>query len=310
MPRNKVTEKPKGQAVRDTIFNQKTRDAGRNGMRMPPQPLSSLHDGPPEPLSPPPLPPPMPFKEMKRILSERKHGWVEASLNPLPADEEMDFPVPPPPFPGFEKIQDTRDLPMDENDPVVREWDMYMNVCPDEHVMVLRYPERWPGQLYSAKSGQKPLEMRIKPIHKLVEVDIPIDPYNTSFDRVRGIVYGQAMRESAILKELGGSHGVAGGFGLGGSNRARGKARAGPSIDTKDPTIEALLQDYEKAVKNGHVMNKMTLGGHINVWDETCPNMFVGAFRGREYISQFAFGRILLKWVLADESSQCLFYQG
>ena len=297
MPRNK-TQGAKREAVLNTTSNQWTHDAARKGLRenMRPEPMS-------RPSSPPPPPPKTPF-------SERKRTSAETGLVPLPDDEEGDFPTPPSLFPGLEKIQDTKDLPIEEYDPVVRDWDMYMNVCPDKHVMVLRYPEKWPGQLYSAKSGQKPLEMRIKPIHKLVEVDIPVDPYNASFDRVRGIAYGQAMRESAILKELGGSHGVAGGFGLGGSTRARGKVRAEPSVDAKDPTIEALLQDYENAVKNGHVMNKMTLGGHINVWDETCPNMFVGAFRGREYLSQFAFGRVLLKWVLADEPSQCFLYQG
>ena len=286
MPRIRTGKK--GDAVRNTVAHQEARVGGRQGFRIPPEPVSPPSRMQPEPLSPPPLPPKMPFKEMKRILTENKRGWVEAGLVPLPADEEGDFP---PPFPGFKEI---KDLPSDDYDPVIKKWNMYMNVCPDVHVMLLRYPEKMPGQLYSTRTGQKPLEMRIKPNFGLVEIDVPINPHDPSFDKVRGIIYGEAMRKSKILKEKGGSYGVAGGFGLGGSTRTRTAARSGQTTEEDDPTVEALLADYDNAVKNGHVMDKMTLGGHINLWSEANPNLFVATFKGRElYQSRCGCGCII-----------------
>lgn len=85
---------------------------------------------------------------MKRILQQNKRGWVEAALVPLPAGEDDDLS----PHPGFTQI---RELPSEDYDPVIKKWNMYMNVRPDKHVMLLRYPERMPGQLYLARNGQK-----------------------------------------------------------------------------------------------------------------------------------------------------------
>lgn len=177
---------------------------------------------------------------------------------------------------GFQAIEES---PSNIYDPVIRQWNMYMNVNPDVHVMLLRYPERLPGQLYNAKSKQKPLEMRIKPNFMLVEVDIPIDPYDASYDQVRGIIYGEALRKSEVLKEKGGSYGVAGGFGLGGSSKNRALASFSRGFGDDNLDIDSVLADYDNAVKDGLVMNKITLGGHINPWTENNPNFFVGAFR-------------------------------
>lgn len=164
--------------------------------------------------------------------------------------------------------------------PVVKSWKIFMNATPDKHVMVLRYPERMPGNLYTTRNGQKPLEMRIKTNFNLVEIDIPLDPHNDSYDKIRGIIYGEAMRKSSILKEKGGSFGVAGGFALGGVTQKRGNARTGQTAEGQEPTVEELLANYDSAVENGHVMNKITVGGHIIPRDENSPNYFVGAFRG------------------------------
>lgn len=282
----------KGYVERDIKVNHLAREAGRKGLRdLSPVPLSPPKL-PPEPLSPPSLPPKMSSKDMKRILLDRKRVGVEAGLVALP-DEEAGSEFAPPKATSLSDYDKIMIPPAKEYDPVIRQWNMYMNANPDTHVMWLLYPEKFPKQLYSVKTGQRPIEMRIKPNFGLVEVDIPLDPHAPSFDKVRGIIYGEALRKSKVLKERGGAYGAAGGFGVGdpeegkskkGGSKKRGskqsEAAASTSRSTEEvgPTVDELLADYDNAVKNGHVMNKMTLGGKIIPWTPDNPNFFVGHF--------------------------------
>ena len=191
-------------------------------------------------------------------------------------------------LPGsFKRINKTPET----SDPTVREWNMYMNVSPDTHVILLRYPEK-SGERIGEKGGEKgvdntpymqqnkPIEFRIKPIFGLVEVDVPLMPHADVFDKLKGIMYGEAMRKSKIMKERGGSYGIAGGFGLGGSY-AKAHVRSGRDLinDEVDPSVGELLDDYDKAIDNGHTLTKITLGGHINIWNQTSPNLFAGHFQ-------------------------------
>ncbi|KAL8787287.1 MAG: hypothetical protein Q9195_007846 [Heterodermia aff. obscurata] len=177
------------------------------------------------------------------------------------------------------------------NDPTVREWNMYMNVSPDTHVILLRYPDK-SGDRTGQKGVEKgvdntpyiqqnkPLEFRIKPLSGLIEVDVPLMPHAGVFDKLKGIMYGEAIRRSKIMKERGGSYGIAGGFGLGGSfARAHTGSGRDPVNEEVDPSVGELLNDYDKAMENGHVLTKITLGGHINIWNETSPNLYVGHFQ-------------------------------
>ncbi|KAL8825475.1 MAG: hypothetical protein Q9191_004396 [Dirinaria sp. TL-2023a] len=271
--------------------NQLAREAARLGLHdtkpSPPSPKI-----PPEPLSPPPLPPKMLAMDMKRILLDRKRVWVEAGLVALP-DEEPGSEFGPPKATSLSDYKKIKMPPGQEYDPVIRQWNMYMNSNPDTHVMLLLYPEKFPNQLYNVKTGQKPIGMRIKPNFGLVEVDIPLDPYAPSFDKVRGVIYGEALRKSKVLKERGGAYGLAGGFGVDeadegkskkGGTKKRGTKQSGAAASTSrsteeaEPTVEELLADYDNAVKNGHVMNKMILGGKIIPWTPENPNFFVGHF--------------------------------
>ena len=191
-------------------------------------------------------------------------------------------------LPGsFKRINKTPET----NDPTVREWNMYMNVSPDTHVILLRYPEK-SGKRIGEKGGtkgvdntpymqqNKPIEFRIKPIFGLIEVDVPLMPHADVFNKLKGIMYGEAMRKSRIMGERGGSYGIAGGFGLGGSFA---KAPTGPGRDLVnddvDPSVGELLDDYNKAIENGHTLTKITLGGHINIRNETSPNLYIGHFQ-------------------------------
>lgn len=167
--------------------------------------------------------------------------------------------------------------------PVVAEYDMYLNK-PGKHLMLLQYPNRDPGQSYSDKTGQKPLELRIKPKCGLVEVDIPLSIHG-NFDKQKGIHYGEAMRKSRTLQE-GGSYGLAGGLRAGtGPTGAPRSSR--PRVDERtswveEPSPEDLLDNFEDANGKGHVMNKIVLGGRIIPWKDGDPIYMVGVFRGSE----------------------------
>lgn len=166
---------------------------------------------------------------------------------------------------------------------VVAEYDMYLNK-PGKRLMLLQYPNRDPGQSYSDKTGQKPLELRIKPKCGLVEVDIPLST-RANFDKQKGIHYGEAMRKSRTLQE-GGSYGLSGGLRagmgpMGGPRRSRSRIDEQASgVDDQSP--EDLLESFEDANQKGHVMNKIVLGGRIVPWKDGDPIYMVGVFRGSE----------------------------
>lgn len=159
---------------------------------------------------------------------------------------------------------------------VVAEYDLYIT-NPGKRLLLLQYPNRDPGQPYSQKTGQKPLELRIKPKCGLVEVDIPMN-ISTNFDRQKALRFGRAIRNSRTLQE-GGSYGLSGGLkaGIGPVTRTgRGQVK----IDEEDPSEDALLENFEEAISKGHVMNKIVLGGRIVPWKDGDPIYMIGAFRG------------------------------
>ena len=142
--------------------------------------------------------------------------------------------------------------------------------------MVFQYPNRDSVQPYSAANGQQPSEIRVKPKHGLVEVDVSINVH-ANFDKAKGIQYGKVMRKNEILRE-GGSYGMAGGLGLVGLPRP---PREDGQVFRRDQLSEAtLLQDFEDANNKGHVMNKITLGGQIAPPQSGDPVYFIGVFRG------------------------------
>lgn len=189
-------------------------------------------------------------------------------------------------FPGGEADDDEENGAKSSYDglgQVVAEYDMYLNK-PGKRLMLLQYPNRDPGQSYSDKMGQKPLELRIKPKCGLVEVDIPLSIY-TNFDKQKGIQYGEAMRKSRTLQE-GGSYGLSGGL-RAGIGPTGGPRRSRSRIDeqasgVEEPSPEDLLESFEDSNVKGHVMNKIVLGGRIVPWKDGDPIYMVGVFRGSE----------------------------
>ena len=219
----------------------------------------------------------------KRILADKeKRAWVEAGLTPLPPDDVDDFPFGLPdmannalPYPGTPA-----------GDKVIAEYDVYIN-APTKKILIIQYPNRDPGQPYSEKAGQKPLELRIKPKCGLVEMDIPMDVHK-NFDKEKSIIYGEAMRKSRILQE-GGSYGMAGGLGIGA--KPRHTASNSQSSAADEPTHEALLANFDDANNKGHVMNKIILGGQIVPFKPgNDPNYYIGVFRGSESFPHATYG--------------------
>ena len=149
--------------------------------------------------------------------------------------------------------------------------------------MVLQFPNRDRKQPYNMRAGQKPLELRIKPISGLVEVDVPI-VVEKCYDQLKGIKYGQALKKSKVLRQ-GGSYGLAGGLGVNGPVR-------GPRDDIRNATDEIseekLLENFEDSKNKGHVLNKITLGGRIAKAENGKPNYFIGVFKGSKSVSRAA----------------------
>lgn len=173
-----------------------------------------------------------------------------------------------------------------KNDPDMANYKMVYMVDPNSRVLILRFPGRPADQPYCARNGCKPLELRIKPKHGHVEIDIPIDIHSPNWNKVKAIKYQQAMRKSSTLQQ-GKSYDMAGGFGV--DDDAAPAKKSKESKDSKEdttvkePSLETLLSNIDDANNKGHVMNKITLGGRIQPFDPTKPRLMAGTFKASKY---------------------------
>jgi DNA-directed RNA polymerase-3 subunit RPC5 len=116
----------------------------------------------------------------------------------------------------------------------------------------------------------------------MVEMDVPMDAIR-NYDREKGIKWGEAIKKSNSTKN-GGSHGMPGGFGIGGAQPSgRGRGRGQNADDELNQ--QRIFQDYENAVKREEVLVKQTLGGQCISNDETTPQYMIGTFRKSETLS-------------------------
>lgn len=74
----------------------------------------------------------------------------------------------------------------------IEKYGLIVNSNPKKHVLLLQYPDRLGFEMYCTASGQKPLELRIKPKCGLVEVDIPIS-MDKHYNRSKGRKFGGAI---------------------------------------------------------------------------------------------------------------------
>ena len=164
-----------------------------------------------------------------------------------------------------------------DSDPIKASYDVYIKpgISGDRQVYILQFPNRDTKQDYSQESDSKPLSLRIKPESGMVEVDVPIDVWR-NYDRQKGVRWGDAAKKSSMAKG-GGSHGMPGGFGIGGA-QTTGRGRGRGDLD-EDIGHERLLEDYNGAVQSDQVLKKQTLGGQFVLKEDTNPQYMIGVWR-------------------------------
>lgn len=162
----------------------------------------------------------------------------------------------------------------DDDDPIVATINVLVKPSLPSHrrVLVLEHPTRSDG----SKPARPPLELRTKPATGMVELDFPVD-FGAGYDREKGKAWGANLARSTEAKK-GGSHGLAGGFGVGAPPPrapARGGARAEDGLD-------ASMMDWSEALRRDVVLRTQTLGGQTP--DAAAESRYmVGVFAGSMY---------------------------
>lgn len=123
--------------------------------------------------------------------------------------------------------------------------------------------------------------MRIKPRSGFMEIDISLNT-DSNFDKTKGVTWGEALRTS---KESGtNAFGLASGFGKGvRTNEIVAAERTQIVARTDSDRIEKLVSRFDESLKEGHVMDRQTLGGQIIQPEEGRPMYMLGTFRGVMY---------------------------
>lgn len=193
-----------------------------------------------------------------------------------------------------DRIEEQR-VPLEEHlqqdlikaDPDMANYKMVYMVDPSSRILLLRFPGRSAGQPFCTRNGNKPLELRIKPKHGHVEIDIPIDIHSANWDKVKAIKYQHAMRKSSTLQQ-GSSYDMAGGFGVNDepapTKKSKESKESKEDTSTNEPSMETLLSNIDDANNKGHIMNKITLGGRIQPHDPNQPRLMAGTFKGGKHI--------------------------
>ena len=165
----------------------------------------------------------------------------------------------------------------DESDPIRATYEVFIkpHISEDRQVYILQFPNRDSKSNYSEKERAQPSSMRLKENAGMVEIDVPLDAWR-NYDRERGHRWGKSIQKSNMTK-AGGSHGLPGGFGIGGQGAGvRGRRGA---ADDDEIDQNALTKDYALAVQRGEILTKQTLGGQFVSDEGTTPRYMIGAFR-------------------------------
>ncbi|KAL2888810.1 DNA-directed RNA polymerase III complex subunit Rpc37 [Ceratocystis lukuohia] len=141
----------------------------------------------------------------------------------------------------------------EDDDPIVSTFDVFINPAlpPNQQLLVLQQLNRRGPDARPFEAP--PHEMRIKGNTGMVEVDLPLNTMD-GYDRDRGMQYGKVLSESMAAKG-GGSHGLAGGFGVGAPPTRPG----GPGRRKED--LMRSGGDWADEARQGRVLHMQTLGG-------------------------------------------------
>lgn len=163
--------------------------------------------------------------------------------------------------------EDDDDYESDE-DPVVREYDIFMTEELAESLYLFQYPVRSKTKPYNKAQSSCPVDARWKPKAGLVEVDVPVNTA-INFDQEKGRIWGDVLRKNQQAKESG-----LPGKAIG--PRA-GKRRKVKGEDDDEEEDDIMFVDFQEAVKKGRILSKQTLGSKIQA-DEA--KYMVGVFTG------------------------------
>lgn len=165
-------------------------------------------------------------------------------------------------------------------DPIIASYDIYANPPLPENrkLLVLQHPNRQGPVRAPYKQIS---EVRVKNKAGFIEVDVPMSHGHADYDRDKGLRWGSALARSTAAKN-GGSHGLAGGFGVGvparGAAAGGGRGAAGKRPD--DLERELSMLDWSEAVRQDKVLRTQTLGGQFAIEKETNCRWMVGVFKG------------------------------
>ena len=154
-----------------------------------------------------------------------------------------------------------------DEDPVVREYDIFMTEELADSLYLFQYPVRSKTKPYNKAQSSCPVDARWKPKAGLVEIDVPVNTA-LNFDQEKGRVWGDVLRKSQQAKESG-LPGKATGARGGKRRKAKGEG------DDEEEEDDIMFVDFQEAVKNGRVFSKQTLGSKIQT-DEA--KYMVGVF--------------------------------
>ncbi len=161
-----------------------------------------------------------------------------------------------------------------DGDPIVASYPVFLKAGLPAHQKLLAL--QWIYRAYP-KELPKAAELRVKPGTGMVELDIPADT-TLAYDRIKGKEWGVALANSTKAK-AGGSHGLAGGFGIGGAqNRGRGGGKPGADEDGSGAGGGDDSMSWEQAEREGKVLKNLTLGGIC--YSPDGARYMVGVFQG------------------------------
>ncbi|OTA69598.1 hypothetical protein K449DRAFT_97582 [Hypoxylon sp. EC38] len=192
---------------------------------------------------------------------------------------EMDIDSGPSKPQAVEIESDSDNTNSNDPDPIVATYDVYTTPkLPDNRkILILQHPNK---QGPVRGSHRQISEVRIKDKSGFIEVDVPISHGHADYDRDKGLRWGSALARSMGAKS-GGTHGLAGGFGVGVPNRgAAGGAGRGGANRQNDLEREISMLDWNEAVRQDKVLRTQTLGGQFAIEKDTNCRWMVGTFKG------------------------------
>lgn len=179
-------------------------------------------------------------------------------------------------------MTDTAAMDLEDDDPVVAEYDVYITPeIEEQQLYVLQYLNRPPDQPFTKGTQSQPTALRVKKESGFIEVDIPIDIHQ-NYNRPSGVRWGESMRKTKSFGQR--AFGIASGFERvfpRTTNRA-GAGEGAPAALTApedDDNFEEYVTHFEDANEKGHVLNAQTFGGQILKDDGKGPSYMLGTFR-------------------------------